>query len=208
MPTAPQILAALAQLAQEWWVLAVLWHIYVVVLVAALVLRWRPAKPIAALLLVVPLASVVAMAWLGGNPFTTLVFGAVLIGALVICWRLPRTLISYGTVPFLVGGTFMILFGLVYPHFLGRVSWITYVYAAPVGIVPCPTVSIVVGFSFAFGSLGSRSWGLLIGSAGLFYGVFGALYLGVTLDWVLFLGALALMLSSLRPPSQDAALAA
>jgi hypothetical protein len=47
-----------------------------------------------------------------------------------------------------------------------------------------------------------------MGAAGLFYGAFGALHLGVTLDWVLFLGALALMLSSPKKPSQDVALAA
>jgi hypothetical protein len=99
----------------------------------------------------------------------------------------------------------MVLFGLVYPHFLGAASFLTYLYAAPVGIVPCPTLSVLVGFSIILGSMGSRSWGLLLGAAGIFYGAFGALRLGVTFDWALFLGAVVLLFKVWNQTSPNAA---
>ena len=139
-------------------------------------------KRLVAFILAAPLLSVVVMAWLSSNPFTTVVLGAVLIGLIAIGWHLPKTPLSIAVGPLLIPGLLMVLFGLVYPHFLEPASFITYLYAAPVGIVPCPTLSIFIGFSIIFSSMGSRSWGLLLGAAGAFYGVFGALRLGVTLD--------------------------
>ena len=125
-----------------------------------------------AFILAVPLLSVVTMAWLSGNPFTTSVLGAVFIGLTAIGWQLPKTPLSIAVGPLLVPGLLMVLFGLVYPHFLGTASFLTYLYAAPIGIVPCPTLSVLVGFSIILGSMGSRSWGLLLGAAGIFYGAF------------------------------------
>jgi hypothetical protein len=202
VPTPSQILETLSALAQKWWVLAVVWHLYFAALAASLALKWRPTKSLAALILAVPLLSVVVMAWLSGNPFTTSILGAVFIGLTAIGWRLPKTPLHIPVGPLLVPGVLMVLFGLVYPHFLGAAPVLTYLYAAPVGIVPCPTLSVLVGFSIILGSMGSRSWGLLLGAAGIFYGAFGALHLGVTLDWALFLGAVVLLLVVWKQPLQ------
>jgi hypothetical protein len=204
MPTPSQILKTLSALAQEWWVLAVVWHLYFVALGASLALKWRPIKPLAALILAVPLLSVIVMAWLSGNPFTTSVLGAVFIGLAAIGWHLPRTPLSIAVGPLLAPGLLMILFGLAYPHFLGAASFLTYLYAAPVGIVPCPTLSILVGFSIILGSMGSRSWGLLLGAVGIFYAAFGALRLEVTLDWALLLGAVVLLFTVWNQTSREA----
>lgn len=46
----PDILAALAGLAQRWQELAMAWHVYVVALGLAAAFGWRPANRVAALL--------------------------------------------------------------------------------------------------------------------------------------------------------------
>lgn len=196
MPTAPQILAALTELSRAWWQLAVGWHAYFIMLGVALALKWRPTRQAAGLLLIAPVVSVSALAWLSGNPFTASVFGAVLFAAVMICRRLPRATISIAGLPLMLVGVVLVLFGLAYPHFLEPGSTVRYLYAAPIGIVPCPTLSAIVGASIIVDSLTSRSWGLLVGAAGIFYGVFGAVHLGVNLDWVLFIGALILIATS------------
>lgn len=75
--------------------------------------------------------------------------------------------------------------------------------------MPCPTLSIVIGLSLVVGGLDSRAWTLLLGISGLFYGLFGVLRLGVTIDLVLFLGALLAVLVIFVPHklSQEHALA-
>lgn len=85
----------------------------------------------------------------------------------------------------------MIGFGWVYPHFLDNAALVEYLYAAPTGLIPCPTLSIVIGFTLILGGLRSRAWCLVLTIVGLFYGVFGAARLGVKIDGVLLLGALA-----------------
>lgn len=66
-----------------------------------------------------------------------------------------------------------------------------WLYAAPTGIIPCPTLSIVIGFTLILGGLRSRSWCLVLTTVGLFYGFFGAVRLGVKIDGILLLGALS-----------------
>jgi hypothetical protein len=205
VPTPSQILETLSALAQEWWVLAVVWHLYFAALGASLALKWRLPKQFTAFILAAPLLSVVVMAWMSGNPFTTSVLGAVLVGLAAIGWHLPKTPLSIAAGPLLIPGVLMVLFGLVYPHFLGAASFVVYLYAAPVGIVPCPTLSVLVGFSIILGSMGSRSWGLLLGAAGIFYGAFGALRLGISLDWALFLGAVVLLFTVWKRTSPNTA---
>jgi hypothetical protein len=41
-------------------------------------------------------------------------------------------------------------------------------------------------------------WSLVLASAALFYGAFGALYLGVTIDWVLAGGGIGLLVLSIH----------
>jgi hypothetical protein len=81
-------------------------------------------------------------------------------------------------------------FGWVYPHFLEDSTPIVYLYAAATGLIPCPTLSIVIGLTLLLGGLRSRPWCLVLTIVGLFYGTFGAGQLGVNIDWVLLFGAL------------------
>jgi hypothetical protein len=83
-------------------------------------------------------------------------------------------------------------FGWTYPHFLEASSWTSYLYAAPLGLVPCPTLSLLVGVSLIVGSLDSKAWANTVAAAALVYGVIGVFALGVAIDAVLLAGAIVL----------------
>ena len=51
-------------------------------------------------------------------------------------------------------------------------------------------------------SFESRAWGITVSVAGIIYGLFGAVRLGVSLDWVLLAGALALFMFALLSKKQ------
>ena len=88
----------------------------------------------------------------------------------------------------------------LYPHFLeGHAT--AYLYASPVGLVPCPTLAVAIGFALLGNGLGSRVWSLTLAAVGLLYGLFGVLRLGVFLDIGLVSGAVALEASVLRYPA-------
>jgi hypothetical protein len=194
MPTSEQILNGLREIANQWQILAVLWHGYFAVLAIGLLLGVRPSKRVAAMLLVLPLFSVSALAWTAANPFNGSLLAVAGIALIAIAMKLPDQHVRIAQSWSVSAGVFLFLFGWVYPHFLDTSSWMLYLYAAPTGLVPCPTLSIVIGLSLMLGGLNSRAWSLGLGAVGLFYGLFGVLRLGVTLDLVLLLGALLSML--------------
>lgn len=86
-------------------------------------------------------------------------------------------------------------FGWIHPHFLGNQSWLTYLHSAPAGLIPCPTLSIVIGIALVPDGPGSIAFMLVLVAAGLFHGAFGAAYPGVTIDSMLLLGAGLLLLN-------------
>jgi hypothetical protein len=141
---------------------------------------------------VLPLVSVSALAWWSGNPFNGLVFA---IAATALLWE-TRGFEDHHVAPgsrlAIAAGAMLIAFGLAYPHFLDAESWWTYLYAAPFGLIPCPTVAVLAGASLIFGVFGSRAWALTLGVVALAYGVIGVLVLGVTIDVVLVAGAMCL----------------
>jgi hypothetical protein len=92
----------------------------------------------------------------------------------------------------------MIAFGWFYPHFVHGSSTLVYLYMAPTGLIPCPTLATIVGLSILFNGFGSRAWGAIVAFAGLFYGLFGGFRLGVHIDHVLTAGALALSVIALK----------
>jgi gluconolactonase len=63
----------------------------------------------------------------------------------------------------------------------------------PVGLVPCPTLAVVIGMALMLQGLGSRTLSLTLGITGMFYGMVGVWRLGVALDGFLIIGS-ALML--------------
>ena len=69
-------------------------------------------------------------------------------------------------------------------------------YAAPLGLIPCPTLSALVGVALVVNGLGSRAWSLILSGSGVLYGVIGWFRLGVTIDGVLLVGAITLALAA------------
>jgi hypothetical protein len=201
MPTPEQILYSLGTIANQWQLLAVVWHVYFAVLAVGLLLGVRPAKRIGGVLLALPLFSVSALAWASANPFNGGLFALAGITLLVIATRLPQEQIQIAPLWIVGGGILMFLFGWAYPHFLETTSLIPYLYAAPTGLIPCPTLSILIGLSLIVGGFESRTWSLVLGAMGLFYGLTGAIQLGVTIDLFLLLGALLTLLVTFMPKS-------
>jgi hypothetical protein len=68
----------------------------------------------------------------------------------------------------------------------------TYLYGAPLGVVPCPTLMAVLGLTLLGGGFRSRAWSLTLVGLGLLYGVVGVAWFGVILDAILVAGAAAL----------------
>lgn len=192
MPSPEQILSGLSDIANDWRWLATFWHVYFGVCLAGLAGGLRPSRRIAALLLLPPLLCVSLLAWLHANPFNGGLFALFGVVLIVVASRLPDDAVVFASGTPLVAGLLAAGFGWGYPHFLEGATLIDYLIAAPVGLVPCPTISILIGLTFLMGGFGSRAWCLALAFPGVFYGIFGAVRLGVTLDWVLVFGALAL----------------
>jgi hypothetical protein len=93
----------------------------------------------------------------------------------------------------------LVAFGWIYPHFLETGTWTAYLYAAPLGLIPCPTLSAVAGAAIILDGLGSRGWPMTLAVGGAFYGLFGWLRFGVTIDLALLARAALLALIALRP---------
>lgn len=190
LPT--EILNGLTSIANDWRWLAVSWHAGLGALLLMLLAGWRPSTRVLSRLLVMPLFSVSVVAWLSGNPFNGTMF-AVLAGTLALAAR------RFSNAPGLLAGSIwvatgvaFIAFGSTYPHFVRTASWTSYLYSAPFGLLPCPTLSVVIGTTFLARDLRSRLWTGSLALAGLLYGAFGVLRLGVTLDWVLLCASVLL----------------
>lgn len=195
MPAPDAILNGLTALANDWRGLAIAWHVLVAALFVALVSGWGLSARSAGYLLVAPVLSVGLLAWLSGNPFNGTVF-------VVLAASLAAAASRFGTGPVRIASpgwiacaAAAIMFGYTYPHFLSTDSWTAYLYASPVGVVPCPTLSVVVGTTLLFQNVRSSTWAAGLIAAGLLYGSIGVLRLGVVLDWGLILATVALAAS-------------
>lgn len=197
MPSATDILSGLTRIADQAIALAIVWHAVIALTLVALLLGWRPSRRLAGVLLATPLLSVAVLAAAHGNPFNAALLGlvALLLGAIGL--RLGHERVTRRAGWATVAGVVFIAFGWVYPHFLESRSVLTYLYAAPTGLIPCPSLTLVIGFALLSGGLGTRAWALVLASAGAFYGLFGALRLGVWLDVILIAAAAALATQTL-----------
>jgi hypothetical protein len=193
MPSASDILLGLARVSKSAVHVSIAWHVALVVAVAALLLGFRPQKRLAAAALSAPLASVGILAFAFDNPFNGATFSLLAVALALLAWQARPGSITFRSDWASVLGPTLILFGAVYPHFLEGASWVTYLYAAPLGAIPCPTLSVVVGAALMAEAVELRSWRLLLGLAASFYAIFGALRLGVLIDAVLLCGALGLL---------------
>ena len=199
MPGSSEILAGLTQIANEAFAIAVAWHGAVALGFVAIALGWRPQGRTVAWLLSLPLLSVSVLAWVYGNPFNGAVFGVL---AVVLAWMAqgtPREPLQLGATWSMALGAALMTFGWTYPHFLIGRSPLAHLYGAPLGTIPCPTLSFAVGAALLSSSLGSRGWRLVLASAGALYALIGVARLGVAIDLMLLLGAIALAVAQLVP---------
>jgi hypothetical protein len=198
MPERSQILEGLSAIANQQAHLAIAWHVILLVLLVALLLGWRPTRRTAGVALALPLLSVGLLAWYHANPFNGSVFLALALLLAMLGLRLPSRQIASGPRFALLAGALLVGFGWIYPHFLQTDHPWAYLYAAPAGLIPCPTLSITIGLALMAGGLGSRAWDLSLASAGLFYALFGALLLQVWIDGLLAAGSAGLGVLALR----------
>jgi hypothetical protein len=203
MPSSEEILDGLGAIANGWRTLAIVWHVVFAAGLIALVLGWRPGRRLAGTLLAIPLASVSLLAWLSGNPFNGTTFAVTAFALAAIGLRLPRDRIRIGPRWLVISGVCLAAFGWVYPHFLQTDSWATYLYAAPLGLIPCPTLSAVIGIALVFRGLDCRGWSLVLAAIGVVYGLVGWFRLGVTVDAVLLVGASFLAIAAASRIGQD-----
>lgn len=181
MPTPEAITRLLATMAHELAWLAIAWHVAILGALAALLAGWRPSRRTACILLAAPVLSVALTSIAYGNAFNAISFAILAVVLTVVGGGLADTRAQPGPRWTLVAGCAAIAFGLAYPHFVEG-SWIRVVAAAPLGVVPCPTLALVAGGAIVAGGLGSRAVPAVLALWIAFYAWFGVARLGVTLD--------------------------
>lgn len=195
MPNPTEILTGLAAITNEQVITAVLWHGAIAAAMLALLRGWSPSGPMTAVLLTTLPVSVSSFAFAYGNPFNGSVFA--LLAVLVVLTARNRSHQMAPPTPAMFWlGAGMVAFGLVYPHFLEGEPLIAYAVAAPTGLIPCPTLSVMAGVTLLKSELFSRRWAITLGAFALFYGVFGMLRLGVWIDVALLAGAIGLLVGA------------
>lgn len=195
MPPPDDILAGLSEIAQRGFG----WALFVHLLLGALGARWLLGRRLAAsgvsLVLGLLLGSVCSLAFWFGMVFNGVVF--FLLAGVLIASDFGHVPARSGVLPDwlarVVGGL-LASFGWVYPHFLPDRAPLTYLVAAPLGLLPCPTLAFAAGIALVFPRSVSRPAACSLAGAALFYGLFGALRLGVRLDLLLVVGGMALVL--------------
>jgi hypothetical protein len=197
MTNAGSILAGLAGIATRHAWAAAAWHAVLAAGLAAWFAGWRPSRRALGLLAAALLLSVSGFALAGANGFNGVVF--LLLGALAAtsAARVPAGPARHGDPWAVAAGATLCAFGWVYPHFVQASSPLVYLYRAPTGLLPCPTLSLVIGLALALDDRRSGRWLGTLAGAGVFYGLFGVLALGVGIDAVLVLGSLALVVAAL-----------
>jgi hypothetical protein len=200
MPNAAEILAGLGRIANGGFGYAVLWHLAVGTVSAALWHGWSPSPRLAGGLLCLPLVSVSCSAWAFGNPFNGSSFA--LLAAVLGClaWRAPAGQTRSGRPWTITLGGLLIAFAWSYPHFLVGRPTRAYLYGAPMGLIPCPTLSLLIGSTLVGFGPNTKRWSLVLTGAGVFYALFGAMRLGVLIDLVLLAGSLGLVAHAFRSP--------
>lgn len=205
MLNAAEILAGLGRIANEAFVHAVLWHVIVGVAVAAFWLGWRPSPRLVGGLLCLPLVSVSGFAWAFGSPFNGSSFALIAVVLGWLAWRTPKAAVTGSRRWTTAFGGLLVAFAWSYPHFLVGRPALAYLVGAPLGLIPCPTLSLVIGVALIGYGPNTKGWALVLAGAGAFYALFGLLRLGVLIDVVLLVGSLGLGLrewTKRQPPAQ------
>jgi len=199
MPKTEDIINGLQSIVNNYTTFAIIWHAVFYFLLAGLLARFQPSNKIFGILLCLPLISVAVFAWLSGNPFNGILFSVITILIFIFGIKASNQPIQISQFPFMAIGILMIVFGLVYPHFINADSFLKYLYASPAGLIPCPTLSILIGFLLLYNGFSSQSITITFIAFGLFYGIFGVLKLAVYLDVFLILGSITLLVKYFMP---------
>jgi hypothetical protein len=194
IPAASEILSSLATVANGATTLAIVWHVLVFVAFVAVAAGFRPSVRVLAWMSVLPLLSVSVVAYWHEALFNCVVFAAITAGLVFLSPRGEDEKVHRGPAWAVVLGSMLLAFAWTYPHFLApERSQFAYVYAAPMGLIPCPTLALVAGVTLVTGaSTGTRS-AVLVAIASLFYGLVGMVKLGVDIDAVLVAGSIGLI---------------
>jgi hypothetical protein len=192
MPSSEAILQSLTAIANDWRTVAVYWHVLLGALLIAIGTFPNLSRRAVACLLVLPVVSVSGFAWLSGNPFNGAAFAALAAVLSTIVRTLPGGPVSVAPAVSLVPGLLLVAFGWVYPHFVEVQHWTAYLYAAPLGLLPCPTLSAVIGVTLMLDLRRSKAWRITLAAAGLMYGAIGVVVLGMAIDVGLLAGAVLL----------------
>jgi hypothetical protein len=196
MPTREEIIAGLTSIANQYTNIAIAWHIIIVIIIAALFAGWKPGNMLMILLLSSLLMSVSGFAAMGDNFFNAGIFALLVIVSIYAALKSGNGIIRGDRSWPDIAGLLLIIFGLIYPEFLQTSSPLEFAYAAPTGLIPCPTLCVLTGFALLYQGFGSVVWSLTIVASGIFYGLYGVFYLGVYLDWFLVAGSLILVLNT------------
>ena len=188
MPTPEQITRLLATMASALAPLAIAWHVAIAAALIAVARGWRPSPRFACILLVAPLISVAFASFVYGNAFNASSFLLLALLVAVLGEGLTHSRVERGPSWSTWLGIAAMTFGLVYPHFVDG-PWYRVLAAAPIGVVPCPTLAFVAGAALLAGGFASRAIPALLAVWVAFYAWFGIVQLGVLLD-VGLLGAL------------------
>jgi hypothetical protein len=94
MPTADSILSWARALANDWRWVAALWHVALAACLIAFAAWVRPSTRLAGYLLVLPAASVSALAWVSHNPFSGLTSAALTLLLLRAATSLPLATVT------------------------------------------------------------------------------------------------------------------
>jgi hypothetical protein len=199
VPSRDALLTGLTAVANDWRGLAIAWHVAMATLFGAMLFsRWRPSSRLLGQLLAAPLLSVGVVAGVSGNHFNAIVFTILALLFASASAGLSGTPVQLASHGWMAGGVALIVFGSTYPHFLNAGSRMTYLYASPLGLLPCPTLSAVIGTTLVFQSLRSPRGSLTLAAAGALYGTIGVFGLDVALDWGLIAAAAILAAAVLR----------
>jgi hypothetical protein len=193
MPDSAEILNGLSLASNQYIWLNIAWHIIAFAFLVFLLTGRKINQKLVASGLSMGLLSVGYIAVQVSNPFNAFIFAfsALIFGIYTLKFKKIGIGIKWDLITVL--GLILVIFGFVYPHFLLAKSWVNYIYASPMGMIPCPTISAFIGFTLMLKGFHSKRWMFTAGILGLFYGIFGVVRLKVELDIMLIAGAFFLL---------------
>lgn len=194
MPTSAEILVVLTAIANDYIFVAIGLHILIYISAIALPATGTHLTNRSAIWLLSLLPVLVALfSWLGNNPFNGILFSLLALFILIKATGSSGEKIRIATVPFTIAGVVMVMFGLWYPHFVRVDTFWLYLIASPTGLIPCPTLSVMIGMALIFNEFRSNPLRMLLLVYGFFYSLFGVFKLGVYLDVVLLAGTIVFL---------------